>query len=69
MSSAPSLVRSHDALGEEHRVEILSVAHRATDTDGEIATRRFVSPATVEYHLRKVFGKFAVCSDLEVTAT
>jgi DNA-binding CsgD family transcriptional regulator len=38
-------------------------------SDPEISTQLFISPRTVEWHLRKVFGKLGISSRKELRAT
>jgi DNA-binding NarL/FixJ family response regulator len=46
----------------------LQIAQRAADgqTNPEIGSQLFLSPRTVEWHLRKVFGKLGISSRKEL---
>ena len=57
-------VETRDALTSQERqiAQLASAGH----SNGEIGARLFLSPRTVEWHLRKVFGKLEIHSRREM---
>ncbi|WP_433297609.1 AAA family ATPase [Pseudonocardia sp. CA-142604] len=65
LSAAGETVRKHTVeTGSQLTVQEAQVARLVREglTNPEIATRLFISPRTVEYHLRKIFGKLNITS-------
>ncbi|GAA1171499.1 hypothetical protein GCM10009608_04750 [Pseudonocardia alaniniphila] len=65
LSATGETVRKHTVeTGSQLTVQEAQVARLVREglTNPEIATRLFISPRTVEYHLHKIFGKLGITS-------
>jgi DNA-binding NarL/FixJ family response regulator len=63
-ATGETIRKSTATTGDELTPQEAQIARRARDglSNPEIAARLFISPRTVEYHLRKIFVKFEITS-------
>jgi DNA-binding CsgD family transcriptional regulator len=57
-------VETHDELTQQEKQ--ISLMARAGLSNPEVGSRLFISPQTVEWHLRKVFAKLEISSRKEL---